>query len=138
MAIKETTYSKTFTSETGYEPGGNHNHPPERYYQKINKEEQKLREEVVNMFGLEGKFNEGYFSSESKAEGKGFDGTFQYIFYFRTKNLKTKNENPKENVEYESIACIRKAGDSRPINHKQTASDIENFLLSNGFTEVRD
>ena len=136
MAVKrEIKYEKEFLSETGYKPEGHHGNPPEEYYQKISEDEQKLREEIIEKFALESKLAAPLSCRKGKAEGKGFDGTFQYDFYFTTKNLETLEKDPEKNVEYKSILNISKAGAFEDL---EGHSDLEKFILEKGYNPVKD
>ena len=126
--IAEIQYSKDFISKTGYEPAGNHGHPPESFYQQISDDEQNLREEIVKKFALNSEIHSSYYGRKGTAEGEGFDGKLQYKFEFST-TLKTP-DNPEKNISYESLVAIKKAGKEELLSD---LCDLECFLLENKF-----
>jgi len=124
MAIKNEKYSREFVSRTEYYESGNHEDSELIPYQTINKEDQELREEIMENYALKRK-REGL-----EETGTGFDGEKHYKFSIFHNFPKELQGDTEKNGKYKTTIEIRKAGNKKILN---TYSDLEQFLLCQQF-----
>ena len=137
---KPIKYCRKFTSETKQEDISTNDIPSMQDHQSISGEDRLLREEMIERFShVETPLKQKRFREREteKYNYIGFDGTFNYSFRFRTEGIaeprfQRDEETPKK---YETTVELSKSSHK---NMLEESSDLEEFLLSEGFEKTDD
>ncbi|VVB82082.1 Uncharacterised protein [uncultured archaeon] len=126
MVITEEVYVKEFESDIGQEDISYHGSPTYEYFQTNSKEDLELREKIIQKFALKTDYN-----SHGNGKYQGFDGTFLYLFNFSgtPKGFRKSKKEEVQPLKYKAEIAIKKSGN----NHHYEISDLEGFLISEGF-----
>jgi len=127
MVIKTAGYSKRFTSETYDECIYNHGSGIWEKNQKINIEDEELREKIEKKFVLQEIKSTSFFKKQ------GFDGQILYMFEIKDNLYFSSCHNKSENVEYKTTVDIKKQGAEEQLNE---LCDLEAVLIKNEFKKL--
>jgi len=84
---------------------------------------------------LQEKIKENYAHSKNyqQNEHEGFDGNYQYNFWFSNDIKITEGEKAKTPIKYNSTVEVRRSGNKERIKKE---CDLELFLLKEGFKKI--
>ena len=121
MAVKRTSYSRTFISKTEQTDTSMHGSPTWEDYQAINDNDREIREDLIRQFAFH----------QKGREYEGFDGKMLYSWIMPTPGQVGEGS---QNIEYKIKISIQKTGDEKDL---ESWSDLEKFLVKNGFNELK-